>query len=153
VICEWSKNLQFLEYFVDDLVGTDQLLVICHSQHNINIFMVTLLGVPLIDGGTIRLPHLIGLSRAMDLILTGRPMKGKEAFEVGLANRLVPNGTSLEKAIELANEIAQFPQECMNRDRISANYAMYSAKDFQDAIENEMKRGMEVIHKVHALCN
>lgn len=56
-------------------------------------------GVPLIDGGTIRLPHLIGLSRAMDLILTGRPVKGKEAYQMGLANRLVPTGSSVKEAV------------------------------------------------------
>jgi enoyl-CoA hydratase/carnithine racemase len=113
-----------------------------------NFWIFGCIGVPLIDGGTIRLPHLIGMSRAMDLILTGRAVKGKEAYEIGLANRLVPQGDSLQQAIKLANEIAQFPQDCMNRDRLSANYALYSAKDFQDAIQNEMKRGLEVIHKV-----
>lgn len=55
--------------------------------------------MPLIDGGTVRLPHLIGLSRALDLILTGRPVKGKEAFQIGLANRLVPTGSSLKEAV------------------------------------------------------
>lgn len=105
-------------------------------------------GVPLIDGGTLRLPHLIGLSRAMDLILTGRAMKGKEAFEIGLANRLVPDGTALSAAVQLAVEISKFPQECMNRDRMSAYYAMFSAKDWKDAVYNEMDRGLDVIHKV-----
>ncbi|XP_021956995.1 short-chain-enoyl-CoA hydratase-like [Folsomia candida] len=104
-------------------------------------------GVPLIDGGTLRLPHLIGLSRAMDLILTGRAMKGKEAFEIGLANRLVPDGTALSAAVQLAVEISKFPQECMNRDRMSAYYAMFSAKDWKDAVYNEMDRGLDVIHK------
>lgn len=105
-------------------------------------------GVPLIDGGTVRLPHLIGLSRAMDLILTGRPIKGKEAFQVGLANRLVPDGSSLTAAIQLAVEISKFPQECMNRDRLSAYYATFSARDWKDAVYNEMERGLDVIHKV-----
>jgi enoyl-CoA hydratase/carnithine racemase len=106
-------------------------------------------GVPLIDGGTIRLPNLIGMSRAMDLILTGRAVKGKEAFEIGLANRLVPEGQAFSAAIELAQEIAKFPQECMNQDRLSAYYAMYSASNFKDAIQNEMDRGLDIIHKVN----
>ena len=76
--------------------------------------------MPLIDGGTIRLSHLIGLSRALDLILTGRAVKGKEAFTIGLAKRLVPDGSALSSAIQLAVEISKFPQECMNRDRLSA---------------------------------
>jgi len=104
-------------------------------------------GVPLIDGGTIRLSHLIGLSRAMDLILTGRPVKGKEAMQIGLANRLVPTGSSLIEAIKLAQEIASFPQDCMNTDRISAYYAMFSSQSFEECIEREMTQGLKVLHK------
>jgi enoyl-CoA hydratase len=77
-------------------------------------------GVPLIDGGTVRLPRLIGLSRAMDLILTGRAVDAKEAHAIGLANRVVPKGKSLEEAIKLASLIASFPQDCMLADRKSA---------------------------------
>ena len=77
-------------------------------------------GVPLIDGGTVRLPRLIGHSRAMDMILTGRPVRGREALEFGLANRLVPKGTALEAAVALAEELARFPQLCMQTDRMSA---------------------------------
>jgi enoyl-CoA hydratase len=76
-------------------------------------------GVPLIDGGTVRLPRLIGASRAMDLILTGRPVSGPEAYEIGLANRLVPSGGAREAAEQLAAEIARFPQECLRSDRAS----------------------------------
>ena len=77
-------------------------------------------GVPLIDGGTVRLPRLIGLSRAMDLILTGRPVGAAEALQFGLANRVVPDGHVLAAAQQLAHEIAQFPQTCLRGDRASA---------------------------------
>lgn len=76
-------------------------------------------GVPLVDGGTIRLPRLIGQSRALDLILTGRPVDGQEAYEIGLANRLVDDGTATEQAVALAKQIARMPQECMRNDRRS----------------------------------
>ncbi|MER5793621.1 crotonase/enoyl-CoA hydratase family protein [Streptomyces sp. NPDC001980] len=76
-------------------------------------------GVPLIDGGTVRLPRLIGTSRAMDLILTGRPVPAPEAYAMGLANRLVPPGRSREAAEELAASVAAFPQACLRSDRAS----------------------------------
>ncbi|TDB87194.1 crotonase/enoyl-CoA hydratase family protein [Actinomadura sp. KC216] len=76
-------------------------------------------GVPLVDGGTFRLPRLIGTSRAMDLILTGRPVSAAEAFGIGLANRLVPPGESRRAAEELAAELAAFPQACLRSDRLS----------------------------------
>jgi enoyl-CoA hydratase len=77
-------------------------------------------GVPLIDGGTVRLPRLIGQSRAMDLILTGRPVDAAEAHAIGLANRVVPKGEARLQAEQLAAEISRFPQQCMRADRLSA---------------------------------
>ena len=77
-------------------------------------------GVPLIDGGTVRLPRIVGHGRAMDLILTGRKAEAQECLEMGLANRLCTDGKALETALELATEIARFPQACMRADRKSA---------------------------------
>lgn len=77
------------------------------------------LGVPLVDGGTVRLPRLIGHSRAMDLILTGRGVGAGEAAEMGLVNRVVPDGAALSAAITLAKELAELPQTCMRNDRLS----------------------------------
>ena len=77
-------------------------------------------GVPLIDGGTVRLPRVVGQGRAMDMILTGRPVDAQEAFAIGLVNRLVGPGESLPAAQQMAREIAAFPQECVRTDRASA---------------------------------
>jgi enoyl-CoA hydratase len=77
-------------------------------------------GVPLIDGGTVRLPRIVGIGRALDMILTGRPVMAPEAAAMGLVNRLVPVGQALAVAQELAHQIAAFPQECMLTDRASA---------------------------------
>jgi enoyl-CoA hydratase/carnithine racemase len=76
-------------------------------------------GVPLIDGGTVRLPRLIGVSRAMDMVLTGRPVGAQEALAIGLANRVVADGQSRSAAEELADELARFPQRCLREDRLS----------------------------------
>jgi enoyl-CoA hydratase len=100
-------------------------------------------GVPLIDLGTIRLPRLIGHSRAMDLILTGRPVSAEEAATMGLANRVVPAGRALESAVELAEEIAKHPQQCMCGDRRSAieQWAMTE----EEAMRNELRIGVDTI--------
>ncbi|MGY6710495.1 MAG: crotonase/enoyl-CoA hydratase family protein [Rhizobiaceae bacterium] len=77
-------------------------------------------GVPLIDGGTVRLPRIVGHGRAMDLILTGRKVDAEECLSIGLASRLCEDGTSLDVAVQLAEELARFPQACMRADRMSA---------------------------------
>lgn len=100
-------------------------------------------GVPLIDGGTVRLPRLIGHSRAMDLILTGRPVSGEEAFQIGLVNRLAEPGKALEVALDLAKELSRFPQRCLRSDRRSA-YEQWGLP-FLAAMENEFRLGMETI--------
>ena len=100
-------------------------------------------GVPLLDLGTIRLPRLIGHSHAMDLILTGRGVHGKEARQMGLVNRLVPTGQALESAVSLAHELARVPQRCLRSDRLSA-YEQWSLS-YEDALRNELRRGIEVI--------
>ena len=97
-------------------------------------------GVPLIDGGTVRLPRLIGESRAMDLVLTGRAVTADEALSIGLANRVVPSGTALPAAIALATEIAAFPQTCMRQDRLSV--LEQDGLDTDAAIANELRHGM-----------
>jgi enoyl-CoA hydratase len=100
-------------------------------------------GVPLIDGGTQRLPRLIGVSRALDLIMTGRPVGAKEALSMGLANRVVKTGTARDEAEKLAGAISQFPQACMRSDR----EALYDGfdMDFKNAMELEFRLGLRVI--------
>ncbi|MBM3568597.1 MAG: crotonase/enoyl-CoA hydratase family protein [Alphaproteobacteria bacterium] len=97
-------------------------------------------GVPLIDGGTIRLPRLIGMSRALDLILTGRSVKAEEALAMGLVNRVVPKGQSRAAAEALAAEIARHPELCMRSDRLSA-YQQWNL-DFPAALANEFRLGI-----------
>jgi len=101
-------------------------------------------GVPLVDGGTIRLPRLIGQSHAMDMILTGRGVSGDEALRMGLANRIVEPGQALGAAVELAKDLARFPQRCLRSDRLSA-YEQWSM-DLDGALLNEYRRGMETIN-------
>ncbi|HEY7022357.1 MAG TPA: crotonase/enoyl-CoA hydratase family protein [Ktedonobacterales bacterium] len=97
-------------------------------------------GIPLIDGGTVRLPRLIGMSRALDLILTGRAVGAEEALAMGLVNRVVPHGASRQAAEELAHELARLPQVCLREDRLST----YEQADlsFEQAIANEFRHGM-----------
>lgn len=100
-------------------------------------------GVPLIDGGTIRLPRLIGLSRALDMILTGRPIKAQEAYEWGLANRIVEDGNSLSEAEKIAKKIAEFPQICMRNDRLSV-YEQFGM-NIKSAMQNEFTYGLKTL--------
>jgi enoyl-CoA hydratase len=100
-------------------------------------------GVPLIDGGTIRLSRMLGHSHALDLILTGRGVSGDEARLMGLANVLCEPGDALEQAIELAERIAAFPQRCMRSDR-GSSYAQWDMP-LEQALVEETRRGLEVI--------
>ena len=100
-------------------------------------------GVPLIDGGTVRLPRLIGESRALDLILTGRPVAADEALLLGLANRVVPAGTALDEARTLARQIAAFPQHCMRNDR--ASVLAQHGLPLHDALAQEFAVGLQTL--------
>ena len=105
-------------------------------------------GVPLIDGGTVRLPRLIGVSRAMDLILTGRAVDATEALAIGLVNRVVPTGSSRAAAESLARELARFPQTCLREDRLSL--LEQDGMDEPAAIANELQHGVRSLAEVQA---
>ncbi len=102
-------------------------------------------GVPLIDGGTVRLPRLVGMGRAMDIILTGRKVTAEEALRIGLCERVVPDGKSRQVAEELAQEIARFPQECVRADRASA-YRQHGLS-LRDAMRQEYDGGLAALRR------
>jgi enoyl-CoA hydratase len=105
-------------------------------------------GVPLIDGGTVRLPRLIGVSRAMDMVLTGRPVGAREALEMGLVNRVVADGESRRAAEELARELAAFPQTCLRQDRLAV--LEQDGLDEPAALANEFAHGVRSLEEVNA---
>ncbi|MEK9968724.1 MAG: crotonase/enoyl-CoA hydratase family protein [Ferrovibrio sp.] len=102
-------------------------------------------GVPLIDGGTVRLPRLIGHSRALDMILTGRAVDAQEALQMGLANRVVPKGQARAAAEQLAEEISRFPQGCMNADRASS-YRQWDMS-LDAALHDEAEAGLPIVQE------
>ena len=106
-------------------------------------------GVPLMDGGTIRLARLIGFSHALDMILTGRPISSEEALSMGLANKVVSNGTARAEAEKLAAQIAEFPQICLRHDRLSTYEGLNL--NFDEAMANEFRHGKAVIDSLEPL--
>tara|TARA_B100001964_G_scaffold198578_1_gene224415 strand:+ start:165 stop:947 length:783 start_codon:yes stop_codon:yes gene_type:complete len=102
-------------------------------------------GVPLIDGGTVRLPRLIGMGRALDLILTGRPVAAREALDMGLANRVVPDGQARKAAEALALELCGLPQICMRSDRLSVYEQQ--GRDLESAMAREFALGQEAVEQ------
>lgn len=100
-------------------------------------------GVPLIDGGTIRLPRIIGTGRAMDMVLTGRAVAATEALQIGLINRVVPNGESRSAAEQLAAELAALPQTCLRSDRMSL--LEQDGMDEETALLNEYRHGLQAL--------
>jgi enoyl-CoA hydratase len=102
-------------------------------------------GVPLIDGGTVRLPRLVGQGRALDLILTGRQVPAREAFTIGLCERVVPDGTARQAAEALAREIASFPQTCARADRASVH--RQAGLPLRDALRQELRGGLEALRR------
>jgi enoyl-CoA hydratase len=119
-------------------------LRVCEEDAVLGVFCRRF-GVPLIDGGTVRLPRLVGLGRALDLILTGRPVAADEALRLGLVDRVVPRGESRAAAEALAAELAALPQTCLRGDRLSA----YEALDLPlaDALVNEHRHGLRALEQ------
>jgi enoyl-CoA hydratase/carnithine racemase len=105
-------------------------------------------GVPLVDGGTVRLPRLIGASRAMDMVLTGRGVPAREALDMGLVNRVVPDGESRRAAEQLAAELAAFPRTCLREDRLSL--LEQAGLDEPTALANEFAHGLRSLEDVQA---
>ncbi|QVM11651.1 hypothetical protein D8B26_006295 [Coccidioides posadasii str. Silveira] len=101
-------------------------------------------GIPLLDGGTVRLQSVVGLGRALDIILTGRPVGAHEALHMGLANRVVPKGQAFGESMKLARLLASFPQECLNADRDSCYYSAYRAQSLEDALSYEYNGAVKV---------
>jgi len=104
-------------------------------------------GVPLIDGGTVRLPELIGLSRALDVILTGRIIEAPEALQMGLVNRVCGTGTAYGRAMHLAKELQAHPQECLRADRASAYHATFASRSLEQSLEHEANEGLGIISR------
>jgi enoyl-CoA hydratase len=100
-------------------------------------------GVPLIDGGTVRLPRLVGMGKAMDIILTGRKVPAEEAYRIGLCEKLVPHGAAREAAETMAQEIARFPQECVRADRLSVYRAW--GKSVREGLESEWATSARIV--------
>ncbi len=105
-------------------------------------------GVPLIDGGTVRLPRIVGMGRAMDMILTGRPVDAEEALSMGLCNRVVEVGQARREAEKLARQLARFPQRCMRSDRRSA-YEQWDLSE-AEALRREFELGLRVVDEARA---
>jgi enoyl-CoA hydratase len=100
-------------------------------------------GVPLVDLGTVRLPRLVGLSRAMDLVLTGRAVSAEEALAMGLVNRLAPSGEALREALTLARALSALPQTCLRNDRLSMLESLELSEE--EAMRNEVRRGQRTL--------
>src|SRR5438067_2217128 len=105
-------------------------------------------GVPLMDGGTVRLPRLIGASQAMDMVLTGRPVGAQEALQMGLANRVVPDGESRPAAEELARQLTRFPQRCLREDRLSL--LEQEGLSEAEALGSEFEHGLRSLAEVQS---
>ncbi|RWS26959.1 hypothetical protein B4U80_02027 [Leptotrombidium deliense] len=104
-------------------------------------------GVPLIDGGSVRLPKIVGLTRALDLILTGRQVSAKEALEIGLVNSVSEVGTVMGVAMSLALSLTKFPEECLLADRRSTYYSVFEANSIEDAFKFEYENGIPIVAK------